>query len=53
MKEERIIIIDEGADEVNPDGFQACCWGPPVCLQRLIVILYVLGNLFFNQGGTL
>ena len=28
MKEERIVIIDEGADEVNPDGFQACCWGP-------------------------
>ena len=27
MKEERIIIIDEGIDEVNPDGFQNCCWG--------------------------
>ena len=28
MKEERIIIIDEGIDEVNPDGFQNCCAGP-------------------------
>ena len=28
MKEERIIIIDEGMDEVSPEAIQNCCWGP-------------------------
>ncbi len=27
MKEERIIIIDEGIDEVSPEAIQSCCWG--------------------------
>ena len=27
MKEEKIIIVDEGINEVNPEA-RACCWGP-------------------------
>jgi hypothetical protein len=28
MKEERIIIIDEGIDELTPEAIQNCCHGP-------------------------
>jgi hypothetical protein len=28
MKEEKIIIIDEGIDELTPEGWGGCCWGP-------------------------
>jgi len=27
MKEDRIIIIDEGIDELTPES-RMCCWGP-------------------------
>jgi hypothetical protein len=27
MKEERIIIVDEGIDELTPEAAM-CCWGP-------------------------
>ena len=27
MKEEKIIIVDEGIDEVTPEAM-GCCWGP-------------------------
>ena len=25
---QEIIIITEGADTLNPDATQGCCWGP-------------------------
>ena len=52
MKEERIIIIDEGIDEVTPEA-RICCQGRTLPSEANEPIKLKSCNPFIKQGGTL